>query len=318
MKRFFLILILFIPLIFFSCTGAKKKEVIYVIHAGSLSIPFKEMADRFMEKYPQVEVKLESHGSRTCARQIVDLNRSFDVMASADSEVIMNLMIPLHADFCINFTTNEMVVMYSKNSKYAEKIHSNNWYKILLKPDVQYGHSDPNSDPCGYRALLTWKLAEKHYKIPGLFDQLKEKMPERNIRPKEVDLIALLETNELDYIFIYRSVARQHGAKYIILPGEVNLKSKEFAEYYGTVSLRITGKKPREWIEKKGTPMVYGLTLPKNAKNPEWGIKFIIFILGKEGQSVMRKNGHPVIIPPQVDDFSGLPEELKKFFKNEI
>ncbi len=48
------------------------------------------------------------------------------------------------------------------------KIDAGNWHEILLRPDVQYGHSDPNSDPCGYRSLLTWQLAEKYYKIENL------------------------------------------------------------------------------------------------------------------------------------------------------
>ena len=139
-------------------------------------------------------------------------------MASADSEVIRTLLMPVYADFCIDFSTNEMVIMYTGKSRYAEMINIQNWMKVLLRPEVEYGHSDPNSDPCGYRALLTWQLAEKHYRMPGLYQRLKDKMPDKNIRPKETDLIALLETRELDYIFIYRSVAIQHQAKYLLLP----------------------------------------------------------------------------------------------------
>jgi molybdate/tungstate transport system substrate-binding protein len=307
-------------LVLFSFCGSSQKEtagtpvVIRVLHAGSLSIPFKEMAQAFMEKYPQYNVLLEAHGSRTCARQIIDLKRQVDVMASSDSEVIRNLLMPQYADFCIDFTTNEMVIMYTPKSRYADTIDADNWFDILLKPEVQYGHSDPNSDPCGYRALLAWQLAEKHYKIEGLYNRLNGKMPEKNIRPKEVDLIALLEAGELDYIFIYRSVSEQHQAKYIILPDEINLKSPEWASFYQAASLKITGEKPGEWVEMKGAPMLYGLTMPKNAPNPEAGILFISFVLGKEGQEIMKRNGQPEIIPPLVDNKEKLPEALKKFF----
>jgi molybdate/tungstate transport system substrate-binding protein len=308
-------------LVFFSFCSPSQKEpvetpgVIRVLHAGSLSIPFKEMAQTFMEKYPQYNVLLEAHGSRTCARQITDLKRPVDVMASADSAVIRNLLIPEYADFCIDFTTNEMVIMYTPKSRYADTIHSDNWNEILLKPGVQYGHSDPNSDPCGYRAVLTWQLAEKHYKIGGLYNRLTEKMPAKNIRPKEVDLIALLEAGELDYIFIYRSVAEQHQAKYIILPEEINLKSPQWASFYQAASLKITGKKPGEWIQMQGAPMVYGITMPKNTPNPEGGIQFISFVLDKEGQEIMKSNGQPEMILPRVDNRGKLPLALKKFFK---
>jgi molybdate/tungstate transport system substrate-binding protein len=288
---------------------------IQVIHAGSLAIPFKEMAGAFMKKFPGYEVLLEAYGSRTCARQITDLKRQVDVMASADSAVIRDLLMPRYADFCIDFTTNEMVIMFTDKSRYAEAINSQNWYDILLKPEVQYGHSDPNSDPCGYRALLTWQLAEKYYKSENLYYRLKEKMPAKNLRPKEVDLIALLEGGEVDYIFIYRSVAQQHQAKYLLLPEEINLKSPQMADFYRTASLRITGKRPGEEVEIKGEAMVYGITIPKNAPDPEGGIRFLSFVLGKEGQEIMKKNGQPEIIPPRVDHKEKLPEALKGYFR---
>jgi molybdate/tungstate transport system substrate-binding protein len=129
-----------------------------------------------------------------------------------------------------------------------------------------------------------------------------------------VDLIALLEAGELDYIFIYRSVAEQHKAHFVILPDEVNLKSAALAGFYREASIKISGKKPGEWIEKKGAPMVYGITLPKNAKNPRWGARFIAFVLSEAGREIMAKNGQPEIIPPIVDNKDKLPEELKKYF----
>ena len=291
------------------------KSQIRIIHAGSLSIPFKELADAYMKKNPNVEILLEAHGSRTCARRIIDLHQEVDVMGSADSAVIRELLMPDFADFCIDFTTNEMVIMYTEKSKFSDTINSDNWFDILLKPEVEYGHSDPNADPCGYRALLAWQLAEKHYQKENLYNQLKEKMPEKNIRPKEVDLLAMLEAGELDYIFIYRSVAEQHNAKFVVLPDEVNLKTPELAEFYQNAKLNITGKAPGEWVEVKGEPMIYGITLLKNAPNPRGAIEFIAFVLGPEGQEIMKKNGQPELVPPRVDNKDKLPETLKMFFQ---
>jgi molybdate/tungstate transport system substrate-binding protein len=301
-----------------SCTNsanAPSTREIRVIHAGSLSIPFKEMAGAFIRKYPEYDVLLEAYGSRTCARQITDLKRQVDVMASADSAVIRDMLMPRYADFCIDFTTNEMVIMFTEKSRYADVIDSQNWYELLLKPDVQYGHSDPNSDPCGYRALLTWQLAEKYYRSENLYQRLRENMPAKNLRPKEVDLIALLEGGEVDYIFIYRSVAEQHRAKYLLLPEEINLKSPELADYYRNATLKITGSHPGEEVEVKGEAMVYGITMPKNAPHPQGALRFLSFVLGAEGQAIMKKNGQPEIIPPRVDYKEKLPDALKAFFK---
>jgi len=295
---------------------AGQKIDLLVLHAGSLSIPFKEIADAFKVKYPQYNVLLEGYGSRTCARQIIDLKRPVDVFGSADSEVIQNLLIPDYADYCIDFTTNEMAIMYTEKSKFADTINAQNWMDILLKPEVEYGHSDPNSDPCGYRAVLTWQLAEKHYQKENLYKNLTDKMPVKNIRPKEVDLIAMLEAGELDYIFIYRSVAEQHHAKFVVLPEEINLKSPHLADFYKTASIKVTGKQPGEFIEHVGTPMVYGLTIPKTAPQPQGALLFVEFILSPAGQDIMKRNGQPELIPPQVDHREKLPEGLKHFFQN--
>jgi molybdate/tungstate transport system substrate-binding protein len=312
------LLVLVMMALWGSCDNSARVPAvreIRVIHAGSLSIPFKEMAGAFMKKYPDDQVLLEAYGSRTCARQIIDLKRQVDVMASADSAVIRDLLMPQYAAFCIDFTTNEMVIMFTGKSQYAETVNSQNWYDILLRPGVQYGHSDPNSDPCGYRALLTWQLAEKYYKSQNLYRRLKEKMPAKNLRPKEVDLIALLEAGELDYIFIYRSVAQQHQARYLLLPEEINLGVPGMDDVYKTVSLEITGSQPGEKVRVRGEAMVYGITIPKNAPNPDGGTRFISFIFSEEGREIMKKNGQPELLPPHVDHKESLPEALAAYFK---
>ncbi|MFW6160355.1 MAG: extracellular solute-binding protein [Acidobacteriota bacterium] len=291
----------------------KEKEVeLTVIHAGSLSVPFKQAAQAFTAEYPSVKVNLESHGSLTCARRIIDLGQKVDVFGSADSAVIRSLLIPEHASYCIDFASNEMVIMYRPQSLLSDKITLDNWYDILLNPDVEYGRSEPNSDPCGYRTLLSWQLAEAYYNHPGLYQKLEKNCPPANIRPKEVDLLALLETGELDYIFIYRSVAHQHGGLYLELPQAVNLGSPQWEDFYRRASVEIQGKTPEEKIIRQGAPMIYGLTVLRNAPNPEWGVRFAAFLLGAEGCRIMEKNGQPVLKPPRVDNFEALPAELKK------
>lgn len=300
--------------LFLSCGQDNSKSQIYILHAGSLSVPFKQLADAFVKQYPEADIKLEAHGSRTCARHIAELGKLVDVFGSADSQVIRTLLIPEFADYCIDFANNEMVIMYTPQSKFAGEIDSQNWFKIFLREGVEFGHSDPNADPCGYRAVLTQKLAEKYYQVPGLYKQLKGRMKEKNIRPKEVDLIALLESGELDYIFIYKSVAQQHKMKYIRLPLEINLGDKDKEPDYATVSVKITGKKPGSWVVRKGAPMVYGITIPKNAPNPEWGIKFVSFLFSKQGRQIISRNGQGVIYPPTTGRPEKLPPALKSHF----
>ena len=190
-------------------TSAAAGGELVIFHAGSLSVPFGEVSAEFEKAHPDISVKAEAAGSRMCARKISDLGRACDVMGSADYKVIANLLMGEHAEFNIRFALNEMAIAYTDESRGSGDITAENWYDILAKDDVAFGRSDPDMDPCGYRTLMVFQLAEKHYEVPGLAAGLQAK--DKHIRPKETDLLALLEAGEIDYVFIYRSVAAQHG-----------------------------------------------------------------------------------------------------------
>jgi molybdate/tungstate transport system substrate-binding protein len=308
-----LIVALLFLFIFIEPGSAQSERKLIIFHAGSLAIPFKQMSAAFSRKHSGVKVLREAAGSRTCARKIVDLGRPCDVMASADDTVIDNLLIPDHADWNISFATNEMAIMHRPDSRHAKEINGRNWHKILLKKDVAYGHSDPNSDPCGYRSQLVWQLAEKHYQLPGLYERLKTGCPLRNIRPKETDLIALLEAGQLDYLFIYRSVCLQHNMPFVKLPLQINLGSFQYADFYRQAKIKISGKTPGSFIEKCGKPMVYGITIPKNSPAPDLAVKFLTFALSPEGKRIMELNGQPPLpVPQATGDLLTLPADLKR------
>ncbi len=284
-----------------------------VFHAGSLAVPFKQIAAAFSRQHPGVRVLLEAAGSRASARKISDLDRDADVFGSADYTVIDSLLIPDHATWNIRFAANEMVLAYSEHSRRSETINSSNWHHILQDAKVAYGRSDPNADPNGYRTVLTCRLAEKHYGEPGLAERILQK-DKRHIRPKETDLLALLEAGEIDYIFNYRSVAQQHGLKWVTLPDEINLKRTEMAATYSQVSVDISGKTPGTVITKKGAPMVYGVTIPTRAPNPQAALAFVTFLLERDnGLAIMEKNGQPSLVPTYSDTFDALPTMLTRF-----
>jgi molybdate/tungstate transport system substrate-binding protein len=295
--------------------GGRSGRTLTVFHAGSLSVPLRKISDMFMEDNPGVTIQLEAAGSRSCARKISDLGRRCDVMASADYSVIDNLLIPGHASWNIKFASNEMAIVYSERSRRHDEIDPDNWFEILLDPDIAFGRSDPDADPCGYRAVLAMRLAGKHYGVEDLAGRLLDK-DTRYIRPKETDLLALLETGTIDYIFLYRSVAQQHGLPYLVLPDEINLKSPDHASLYGTVSVEVSGKRPGEKIVKKGAPMVYGITIPANSPDPDLAIRFVDFILDPgQGMKVMEEAGQPSMVPSPSETYGAIPAVLKKYAK---
>ena len=284
-----------------------------IFHAGSLSVPMKEVSNEFKKLHPGLNILLESAGSVASARKITDLNRPCDIMASADYAVIDNMLVPKFADFNIKFVSNEMAIVYSEKSRYAAQINPKNWYDILMKSDVAFGRADPNADPCGYRSVMTLQLAEKYYKKPGLAKLVTDK-DQQYIRPKEVDLLALLESGSIDYLFLYKSVAMQHNLKYVILPDQINLKNPAYASDYSAATVEINGKKPGDKETMKGEPMIYGITMLRDAPNKEAALAFLEFLLSKDkGMKIMEKNGQPSVIPMTVQNYNLVPDRLKKF-----
>lgn len=290
-----------------SISLAEPQGKLVIFHAGSLSVPFESMEKTFEAKYPKVDVQREAAGSQKCARKITDLKKPCDIMASADYKVIDKLLIPEYAEWNVRFATNQLVLTYTKKSKHAQEINEHNWYKILLKKDVVWGHSDPDLDPCGYRSLMVIQLAEKYYKQPGLYQKLIDNRPVQNVRPKSVELISLLQTGNMDYAWEYLSVAVQHGLKYIILPKEINLGDYQQDELYKKAVVKVVGKKPGTIMEIEGKSCTYGVTLLKEAQNKEAAIAFLEYLFApKGGLKVLKEMGQPPFIPCRV------PSEVMK------
>lgn len=294
---------------------AEPKGTVVMFHAGSLSVPFETMEKEFEAMYPGVDLQREASGSQAAARKVSDLNKPCDIMASADFKVIDKLLIPKFADWNIRFATNQLVLCYTDKSRLADKVNADNWYDILQTKGVVWGHSDPNLDPCGYRALMVLQLAEQYYKKPGLNDRMLANRPQANVRPKSVELVSLLQTGNMDYAWEYLSVAVQHGLKYVVLPDEINLGNYKYDAFYSQAVVKVTGKNPGEFMDMKGDSVTYGVTLIKDAPNREAAIAFLKYLLDpKGGLKVLKDQGQPPFIPCRVSTEqmkSALPAELR-------
>ena len=313
--RSFIVLTLFVflmPMNLISQSSAQKKELI-IFHAGSLSVPMKEIAREYEKRNPGIKIYLESAGSLVCARKVTELKKPCDIIASSDYFVINELLIPGYASWSIRFATNEIVIAYVEKSKYSSEINAENWMDVLQKKDVIYSRSDPDSDPCGYRTVFTFKLAEKYYNNSGLGEKMESKNREY-IRPKEVDLVALLEANAIDYMFQYKSVAIQHGFKYISLPKEINLSDPSMNTIYSSVSTDVAGSKPGTKMKVNGDFINYSMTILDSAPQKEEAVNFMDFMLSTEGLNILRKNGQEPLVPFMAEPLVRLPAKLLKYF----
>ena len=309
---------------------AQQAKTVKVFHAGSLAVPLAEAESQFEALNPDVDVRRESMGSISAVRQITDVGKNGEVLASADYTLIPSMMYPEYADWYVRFATNDIVLAYNPElSMYADEITPENWYEILRKDGVIFAFSNPNLDPCGYRAVMVFQLAELHYGDEQIFDDLildntgititeegegtyliktpedqKPNTEKVDIRPKSVELVAFVEEGGLDYAFEYRSVAVQHNLAFVDLPEPIDLSKVEYADFYKKVKLETVDGKT-----KTGKPIVYGITVPTNAENPELGLEFVKFVIGDAGQKIFSDMGQPPIVPPEGS--GNLPEELK-------
>lgn len=316
-RIFFLLTLLFVSFPGCRNSAADREKEIIIFHAGSLSVPFRQLADEYIKLNPGAKILMEPAGSLVCARKVTELRKPCDIIASADYMVIDELIIPEYASWSIKFATNEIVIAFREESRYSSEIDSSNWMNILLRDDVVYSRSDPDSDPCGYRSVMTFKLAEKYYGVPGLEERLTAK--DKNfIRPKEVDLIALVEAGAADYMFQYKSVARQHNLKYIELPDRINLGNPLLNEHYNSVSVDVAGKTPGSKMTVRGDYINYSLAVLRDAPNNKGATDFVSFMLSPEGVEIFMRNGQDPVSPPETEQPSMIPSGLKKYLGDGI
>ena len=212
-----------------------------VFNAGSLAYPFKQLLDAFSRLHPGVRPMQESSGSLEAARKLTELGKIPDVLAVADYGVIAKLLMPARTTWYVSFASNAMVLAYGERSAGAKEITGRNWWRILLRPDVRWGASNPALDPNGYRTHMVFQLAEAHYREPGLALRLERALRPELVRPSEAQLLALVQSGELDYAWSYQSLARTAGLRWVDLPREVDLSDPALADRYARVSVRLPG-----------------------------------------------------------------------------
>jgi molybdate/tungstate transport system substrate-binding protein len=279
-----------------------------IFGAGTLAAPFKSLDEAFMKLHPDVDLQAQFGGSVKMVKQVTELHQPADVVAVADYNVIPKYLFGsagFSTDWYAGFATNAITFVYTDRSRYAGEINAQNWYKVLARPGVEIGRSNPDTDPSGYQTVQMLELAEMRYNQPGLAARILANAPRTNMRETETELIAALQSGEIDYLAIYLSDARQHRFRYLDLPPEINLSDARFAASYGTaVAQTSNGPIP-------GRPIVYGVTIPGNAPHPDLARAFVQFLLGSEGQKVMRASGFGSLAPAYVNDLTRVPAELK-------
>jgi molybdate/tungstate transport system substrate-binding protein len=280
-----------------------------VFGAGTLSAPFTAEIAAFRKQNPGVTVHSQFGASGDMVKDVTQLHQPDDVLGVADYSLIPKLMFSGSkpaATWYVGFVSNQITFAYTSHSKGAGQLTSANWYKVLAEPGVHIGRSNPAADPSGYQTLQMLQLADSYYHDPGLSAGVLKNSPDSSVAETETSLIGALQSGQIDYLAIYKSTALENHLKYIALPDQVNLSNAAMAADYAKVTIHagslgaLTAK-----------PIIYGLTIPASAPDAALGQKFISFVLGPQGQAIMRSNGFVVISPALASSQAKLPASLQ-------
>lgn len=274
----------------FACAGAQdtsNEGPLVVYTAGSLARPMRAALDSFAAR-SGTTYELEAAGSLETARKLTELGKIPDIVALADEDVFPKLLVPAHVSWYVRFAENRIILAFTDRSRFAAEIDSTNWWQVLQRPGLEIGRSNPDLDPAGYRTLMVFQLAERRYGSPGLAAQLEQAAHPRNMRPKEIELVALLESGDLDYAWFYESMARASGMRYVQLPSAVDLGTTDQRASYALASVRVIGGSVGDTVTMRGAPIRYAFSVPLKASHPALAERFAEFLLSDAGRRALR------------------------------
>jgi molybdate/tungstate transport system substrate-binding protein len=278
--------------------------------AGTLQVPFNGIVNNVVRpQYPTLSYNYIFEGSHLAANEITQANKSFDIYASADYQIIPEQLIPSHASWYIVFASNAMSVVYTNQSKFANEITPENWYQVITRPGVVVGVSNKETDPSGAQAIIMLQLAGLLYyqNSSYLYDQLYVTKAAKNeliIVPTESTLDAQLETGAVDYVLTYSSEAVSHKLQHLTLDPRVDLSDLSQADWYAKANVTVGGKL------QTGAPVLYDLTIPSDSPDTSMGIAFIKALFSSQGQEILNASGLRPLNPVWVYNQSAVPPDI--------
>jgi molybdate/tungstate transport system substrate-binding protein len=334
-----------------TCTEANG-AVVYVWHAGSLGNAFSPTESQFCAQ-TGISVCDYAAGSLDMVRQVTAGAQPADVVAPADYlDVDLFLKAKGYADYDIRFAEGKMVLAYclgatsggacagtSKQSALIADTSAgaptwgppasptdnsipnavSSWYTLLSATGVTFGGSHLYLDPSGYRAPMIFRLAQSFYKVPNLYDSLLEHYiatPATTGTTQSFKLGA-----QYDYTLTYQNNAyitslSDPNYRYVNLPDDINLGNSAKNYYYRQAVIVEPDLFGTGFVPLPASRVVWGVTVLKNAPNPDNAIKFLQFLLDPKngtGQTNLQTDGPAPIAPAEVsrDDYRKLPDVLK-------
>jgi molybdate/tungstate transport system substrate-binding protein len=235
-----------------------------VLYAGSLVNQMEHGVGPAFEKTTGNQFQGAAMGSIGIANRIKASQRQGDVFISASPYVNDSLTGAANGDWVswyITFAQSPLVIGYNASSKFAAEFKIRPWYQVLQEPGIRIGRTNPQFDPKGALTLTLLKRAETFYNSSGLSEKIIGSNGAQVLPLAEELEPALLQSGALDVGFFYSTETTDAKIPALSLPPAITLKA------------------------------IFTVTILHRAPNPEGADKFVAFLLGSDGQSLLREHG---------------------------
>jgi molybdate/tungstate transport system substrate-binding protein len=237
-----------------------------VLYAGSLVTPMEGPITAAL-RAQGIEFRGEPGGSKKLANFIAAGVRSPDAFISVDASNVTRLGARVATS--TPFAQTALGIAWSEKTRFAPLLSGLQSGKtalldVLATPGLKIGRTDPQLDPKGVYTIAAVKElagAQEEQRLLGDDENPAQIFPEE-------DLLARLETGEVDVGFFYRTEAIARRYHFVALPA--------------TSASRIT----------------YVLAVMRDPPHPEQARAFASFILYGTGRDILEQAGVDYIIPP--------------------
>ncbi len=226
-----------------------------VLYAGSLVTPMENVV-RPALLAQGIAFNGEPGGSKKLANFIRDGLRMPDVFISVDPALVKGLGDRVAR--ATTFANTTLGVGWSDKSRFAAQLDATDSTRvryILSLPGIKIGRTDPQLDPKGRYTIDAMKIAGGAA-ILGTDENPGQVFPEE-------DLLARIDTGEIDAGFFYKTEALARGLHFVALPGKAAM----------------------------GDRISYTLAVMRSAPHPVAAAAFERFILTGSGRAILRKAG---------------------------
>jgi molybdate/tungstate transport system substrate-binding protein len=256
-----------------------------VLYAGSLVNLMERGIGPAFDKATGNQFQGYAGGSVELAKQIKGKLRRGDVFISANPKVNFALMGAANGDWVkwhIAFAQSPLVIGYNASSKFAADFKTKPWYQVLTEPGIKIGRTDPKLDPKGTLTLTLMRQAETFYKSPGLAQKVLGAPLDNpaQVLPEET-LVGRLQSGQLDAGFFYSTETADAKIPALTLPPAIAPKA------------------------------VYTVTILRDAPNDAGAERFVTFLLGNNGQKMLKEYGLTLQKLNVAGDASAVPQQIK-------